>query len=39
VIGPVGAKAACIAPDCPWENDYIETFNARLRDELINGET
>ena len=22
----------------PWENDYIESFNARLRDELLNGE-
>src|SRR5262249_39635781 len=23
----------------PWENGYIESFNARLRDELLNGET
>jgi hypothetical protein len=22
----------------PWENGYIESFNARLRDELLNGE-
>jgi putative transposase len=22
----------------PWENDYIESFNARLHDELLNGE-
>jgi hypothetical protein len=22
----------------PWENGYIESFNARLRDELFNGE-
>jgi len=23
----------------PWENGYIESFNARLRDELLNGDT
>jgi len=22
----------------PWENGYIERFNARLRDKLLNGE-
>jgi transposase InsO family protein len=22
----------------PWENGYIESFNARLRDELVHGE-
>jgi len=22
----------------PWENDYCESFNGRLRDELLNGE-
>ncbi len=22
----------------PWENGYIESFNARFRDELLNGE-
>jgi Integrase core domain len=22
----------------PWENGYIESFNARLRDQLLNGE-
>lgn len=27
-----------IAPGSPWENGYIESFNARLRDELLNGE-
>jgi transposase InsO family protein len=34
----VGAKAAYIAPGSPWENGYVESFNARLRDELLNGE-
>ena len=34
----MGAKTAYIAPGSPWENGYIESFNARLRDELLNGE-
>ena len=37
-IAAVGAKAAYIEPGSPWENGYIESFNARLRDELLNGE-
>jgi len=37
-IAAVGAKAAYIAPGSPWENGFIESFNARLRDELLNGE-
>jgi transposase InsO family protein len=37
-IGAVGAKTAYIAPGSPWENGYIESFNARLRDELLHGE-
>lgn len=27
-----------IEPGSPWENGYIESFNARMRDELLNGE-
>ncbi len=38
VIGAVGAKTAYIAPGSPWENGFIESFNARLRDELLDGE-
>jgi putative transposase len=38
-IAAVGAKTAYIEPGSPWENGYIESFNARLRDELLNGET
>ena len=34
----VGAKTAYIAPGSPWENGYIESFNACLRDELLDGE-
>jgi len=37
-IGAVGAKTAFIAPGSPWENGYCESFNARFRDELFNGE-
>lgn len=37
-IHGVGASTAYIAPGSPWENGYIESFNARMRDELLNGE-
>jgi transposase InsO family protein len=37
-IGAVGAKTAYSAPGSPWENGFIESFNARLRDELLDGE-
>ena len=37
-IMAVGAKTAYIERGSPWENGYIESFNARLRDELLNGE-
>ena len=37
-IAAVGACTAFIEPGSPWENGYIESFNARLRDELLNGE-
>jgi transposase InsO family protein len=34
-IAAVGSKTAYIAPGSPWENGYVESFNARLRDELL----
>jgi transposase InsO family protein len=37
-ITAVGAKTAYIERGSRWENGYIESFNARLRDELLNGE-
>ncbi|MBP1178184.1 IS3 family transposase [Methylobacterium sp. PvR107] len=37
-ITGVGAKTAYITSGSPWENGYVERFNARLRDELLNGE-
>ena len=37
-ITAVGANTAYIEPGSPWENGYCESFNARFRDELLNGE-
>jgi len=37
-IGAVGAKTAYISPGSSWENGFIESFNARLRDELLDSE-
>ena len=37
-ITAVGARTAYIAPGSPWEDGYVESFNARLRDELLDGE-
>ena len=37
-IAGVGAKTAYIERGSPRENGYIESFNARLRDELLDGE-
>ncbi len=33
-----GSKTLYIAPGSPWENAYSETFNSRLRDELLDRE-
>lgn len=37
-VPPSAAKTAYIAPGSPWGNGYVESFNARLRDELLEGE-
>jgi transposase InsO family protein len=37
-IAAVGAKTAPIAPGSPWGNGCVESLNARLRDEPLNGE-
>ncbi|GJD31734.1 IS3 family transposase ISMdi16 [Methylobacterium adhaesivum] len=34
----MGSATAYIEPGSPWENGYCESFNAKLRDELLNGE-
>lgn len=37
-IAAVGSRTAYIEPGSPWENGYCESFNSKLRDELLNGE-
>ncbi len=37
-ISGVGAQTAFIEPGSPWENGYVESFNGKLRDELLNAE-
>ena len=37
-IAAVGAKTAYIEKSSPWENGYVESFNGKLRDELLDGE-
>ncbi len=37
-IAAVGARTAYIEPGSPWENGCCESFDARFRDELLNGE-
>ena len=37
-LAAVGSKTAYIMPGSPWENGYCESFNSKLRDELLNGE-
>ena len=34
----LGVKTLFIEPGSPWENGYLESFNGKLRDELLNGE-
>ncbi len=37
-LGRVGVMTLFIEPGSPWENGYNESFNGKLRDELLNGE-
>ena len=37
-LGRIGVNTLYIEPGSPWENGYIESFNGKLRDELLNGE-
>ena len=37
-LARLGAKTLYIEPGSPWENGYCESFNGKLRDELLNGE-
>lgn len=33
-----GLETRCIEPGAPWQNGYIESFNSRLGDELLDRE-
>lgn len=35
-LGDLGAKTLFVEPGSPWENGYIESFNGKMRDELLN---
>ena len=37
-LNRIGVKTLFIEPGSPWENGYIESFNGKLRDELLNRE-
>jgi len=37
-LNHVGVETLFIEPGSPWENGYIESFNGKLRDELLNRE-
>lgn len=37
-LAKVGVKTLYIEPGSPWENGYVESFNGKLRDELLRGE-
>ena len=35
-LGRIGVKTLFIEPGSPWENGYNESFNGKLRDEVLN---
>ncbi len=37
-LGKIGVKTLFITPGSPWENGYNESFNGKLKDELIDRE-
>ena len=37
-LGRVGARTLFIEPGSPWENGYCESFNGKLRDEILDRE-
>lgn len=37
-LEPVEVKTLYIEPGSPWENGHIESFNGKLRDELLDRE-
>jgi putative transposase len=37
-MSAAGLETLYIAPGAPWENGYAESFNSKVRDELLNAE-
>ena len=37
-LGRACVRTLYIQKASPWENGYVESFNGKLRDELLNGE-
>ena len=37
-LSDLGVKTLFIDPGSPWENGYVESFNGKMRDELLNRE-
>jgi putative transposase len=37
-VSEAGLETWYIAPGAPWENGYAESFNSKVRDELLNAE-
>lgn len=37
-LSRLGVKTLYIEPGSPWENGYVESFNGKLRDEVLNRE-
>jgi len=37
-LASLGVRALFIEPGSPWENGYIESFNGKMRDELLDRE-
>ena len=37
-LGSVGARTLYIESGSPWENGYTESFNGKLRDEVLDRE-
>jgi putative transposase len=37
-LGRVGVGTLYIEPGSPWENGYVESFNGKVSDELLDGE-
>jgi len=38
LLSALGVKTLFIEPGSPWENGYVESFNGKMRDELLNRE-